>query len=160
MNELYRGTSAYKLERYESQVNKTREHTEEKKAGAKADLTSLYRFLTISIMVVFVASSALVYTTVMSLRAATTAAKLEKQLAVATEVNKQKEIEINKKLDMKVVEKRAIEELGMQKPENRQIVYIDVKKADTSGVVETKKETSGFVKGLKGFISDVVEYFN
>ena len=160
MNELYIGTSAYKLEEYESQVNRTREQSTQKKAGVKADLTSLYRFLIISIIAIFAVASALVYTTVMTLRASTKVAGLEKQLAVATEVNKQKEIEINKKLDMKVVEKRAIEELGMQKPENSQIIYIDVKKSDNSGIVTSKKETPGFVNGIKGFINDVVEYFN
>ncbi len=160
MNELYRGTSAYKLEEYETHAQKSREKHIERKNTIKLEKRALCRLLVISIVMIFIAASALVYVNVMTLRAATEVDALEKQLAIATEKNKQKEIEISKKLDMKIVEKKAVEKLGMQKPDNSQIIYIDVKKDTYSEAIKSKSDSAKFFDGLKNALSGIVEYFS
>ena len=75
--------------------------------------------------------------------------------------NKQKEIKINQSLDMKNIEKRAIEELGMQKPDNSQIVYVDVRKENFVKVAgENKVAAASSSQGIKGFFKSIWEYFN
>ncbi|MBO5009025.1 MAG: cell division protein FtsL [Clostridia bacterium] len=160
MNELYRGTSAYKLEEYESHAQKSREKHIERKNTIKIEKRALCRLLVVSIFALFVAASALVYVNVMTLRASTEVDALEKQLAIATEKNKQKEIEITQKLDMKVIEKKAVEKLGMQKPDNNQIMYIDVKKDTYSEAVKQKSNISSFFGGIKNALGSIVEYFS
>jgi hypothetical protein len=70
-------------------------------------------------------------------------------------------MEISRKVDIKVIEKKAVDELGMQKPDNSQIVYVNVKKENSEVVVyaDTADE-SGVWESVKGWFSDVWEYFS
>ena len=103
--------------------------------------------------------SALVYTNVMMIRAATQTEKLRKELALITEQNSRKQIEIGQKLDMKVIEERAINELGMQRPENNQIVYVDIKQNSYSETADKKTVSKGILATVKGALDNVLEYF-
>lgn len=160
MNEFYKGTSAYKLEQYESYTRAKDEVNVERKAQSRLAQRAFCRVLVVGVMVMFVACSALVYINVMALRASTKIDELEKELALVIDENKQKEIEINKNLDMKVIEKKAVEKLGMQKPDNSQIVYINVKKATHSEAINPKKKSRSVFEGVKETLTDIVEYFN
>ena len=165
MNDFYTGTSAYKLDRYEEYTNNASRVSKEKKAqSTKASLAhqaSVCRLLIAMVVTVFVASSALVYVNVMALRASTEIDNLEKDLALVVDKNKQKEIEINKNLDMKVIEKKAVEKLGMQKPNNSQIVYINVKKGTYSEAVNSGAASSdGALSGVKKVLMSIKEYFS
>ncbi|MBQ8588027.1 MAG: hypothetical protein IJ454_01410 [Clostridia bacterium] len=159
MNEYYRGTSAYKLEEYESYTQKHQKKQEERKALTKAEQRAFCRLMVMAVMIVFLACSALIYVNVMVLRASTKIDNLEKELALAVDQNKQKEIEINKNLDMKVIEKKAVEKLGMQKPDNSQIVYINVKKSEYSEAVNAAKKSEPVLGGVKNAFLGIVEYF-
>lgn len=165
MNDFYVGTSAYKLDRYEEYTKKTANEANEKKASSRrvshARNAAFCRTLIIAVVAVFVASSALVYVNVMALRASTEIDNLEKKLALAVDKNKQKEIEINKNLDMKVIEKKAIEKLGMQKPDSSQIVYINVKKGTHSEAINPNAGSSkNAFSGVKKVLLSIKEYFS
>ena len=59
------------------------------------------------------------------------------------------------------IEKRAIEELGMQKPDNSQIVYVDVRKENFVKVAgENKVAAASSSQIIKGFFKSIWEYFN
>ncbi len=159
MNEYYRGTSAYKLEEYESYTQKTQKRQEERKTLTGAQQKAFCRLMLTAVMIVFLACSAFIYVNVMVLRASTRIDNLEKDLALAVDQNKQKEIEINKNLDMKVIEKKAVEKLGMQKPDNSQIVYINVQKSEYSEAINSAKPSGNVLSGVKDAFVGIVEYF-
>ncbi len=161
-NYYYTGTSAYKLEEYENYAQKSREKQHQRKITSKADHRAVCRLMIASVLVVFALAASLVYVNVMALRASSDIVELEKQLAMVVDDNKNKEIEINKKLDMKVIEKKAVEKLGMQKPDNGQIIYVDVKKANSTEVKgeETKEESNSLFNGIKTALNNIEEYFN
>lgn len=160
MNEYYIGTSAYKLEEYENQTQKQEERRIERAKNNKAEATALCRWMITGIILVFVAALGLVYLNVMTMKASTDVKNMEDKLNAVVNENKKKEIEINRKLDMKVIEKRAKEELGMQKPENSQIIYIDVKKPNETKVMTPGKDKSGFSAKIKNVFEGIEEYFN
>ncbi len=160
MSEFYRGTSAYKIEQYELYSEKTREKQTARKVNSRLEQKAACRLIITAVMVVFLAASALVYVNVMTLRASTKIDELEKELALVTDINKQKEIEINQKLDMKVIEKKAVEKLGMQKPDNSQIVYINVKKGTHSEALTGSPAPKNLFAGIKKSLKGIVEYFS
>ena len=161
MEKYYYGTSAYKLDEYESYAEESNKRQEERKETAKATGKATYRFATIIVLFVFIAASALVYINVMAIRAATEKEKLQKQYALLVDDNKQKEMEISRKVDIKVIEKKAVDELGMQKPDNSQIVYVNVKKENSEVVVNAAPaEEDSLWDSVKGWFSDVWEYFS
>jgi len=93
------------------------------------------------------------------LRAASKVENLKDELALITEQNNHKEMEISKKLDFKSIEERAINELGMQKPDNSQIVYVGVKQTSYSEIPEEASFGQNFANGVKDAFGGVVEYF-
>ena len=161
MDRYYYGTSAYKLEEYENRTRQNEEKQKRRRKIAKKQQMAFYRLMFVVVVFVFVAASALVYVNVMAMRAASDIDNLEKKLAMVVDNNKQKEIKINQSLDLKHIEKRAIEELGMQKPDNTQIVYVDVRKENHVEVAgENKTKTTSASRGVKGFFLSIWEYFN
>lgn len=155
---LYNGTSAYNLDEYESYAHKTDKKRAERVKSRKKERAFVCRFLIVSLVAVFCAASALIYTNVMMIRASTKAQKLEDELALLTEANKKAEMEINQKLDMKVIEERAVSELGMQRPDNSQIVYVNVKR-DTYTEVSEKDAGVRVAASIKEVIKGILEYF-
>lgn len=158
MKPLYDGTSAYNLDEYESYARTTDKKRKERVQSRKKERTFVCRFLIVSLVAVFCVASALIYTNVMMIRAATKTQKLEDELALLTETNKKTEMEINGKLDMKVIEERAVSELGMQRPDNSQIVYVNVKR-DTYTEVSDKKPGVHIAASFKEVIKGIMEYF-
>ncbi len=161
MEKYYYGTSAYKLEEYESYAEESNKRREERKETAKAAGKSTYRLATIVVLFVFIAASVLVYINVMAIRAATEKEKLQKEYTLLVDDNKQKEMEISRKVDVKVIEKKAVDELGMQKPDNSQIIYVNVKKDNSEEIVKDEQSEEGGVwDSVKGWFADVWEYFS
>ena len=160
VNEFYRGTSAYKLEQYESYSRRNRENTEERARQRKQEQLLLCKYMILAVTVLFIACSSLVYVNVMAMRAATEIETLKKDLALVIDQNKQKEIKINQNLDMKVIEKKAIEKLGMQKPDNSQIVYINVRKGSHSEAINPGKKVKSGESKIKEFLNGIVDYFS
>ena len=159
MDRLYTGTSAYKLETYENYTKKSEEKSAERKNNARREHAAFCRLAVLLVIGVFVAASAIIYVNVMMLRATSEIDKLETKLALAVDKNNQKEMEINKNLDLKVIEKKAIEELGMQKPDNSQIVYVGVKQTSYSEVADEPSVGAETVSAVKNVVDSFVEYF-
>lgn len=160
VSEFYMGTSAYKLEQYESYTKRNREKEENRKKQSRMEQLIICRYIVVGVMLMFIACLSLVYVNVMTLRASTKIGELERELALVIDNNKQKEIDINKNLDLKLIEKKAVEKLGMQKPDNSQIVYINVKKASHSEAINKRASGRDAVKGIKETFLAVAEYFN
>ena len=160
MNTYYTGTSAYKLEQYEEYTQKRTATVQKRKAASRAQQAAMCKFILGVVVAFFVASSALVYVNVMALRATTKIEELEKKLALEVDKNKQKELEINRNLDMKVIEEKAVTKLGMQKLDNSQIVYINVKKGDYSEAVNANNSSKRAFGGVKKLLMGIKEYFS
>lgn len=74
-------------------------------------------------------------------------------------VTAQKAFELEQSIDLSKIETEATSRLGMRRPEKHQVVYVDVKKSDTT--VKTAGEVEGFsnrfadlMKNIKGHIID------
>ncbi len=65
---------------------------------------------------------------------------LKQQVYLAEAQNKQKKVEIDQRIDLATLESKATTELNMHKPEKNQIVYVDVKNADSVQII---KHTGG-----------------
>lgn len=74
-------------------------------------------------------------------------------------VTAQKSFELEESIDLSKIETEATSRLGMRRPEKHQVVYVDVKKSDTT--VKTAEEVesipsriAGFAKNIKSHIID------
>lgn len=159
MSKLYSGTSAYKLEEYEQSARRHEDSRAARKNQRVKQNAAMCRLIIFAVIAVFGICSALIYTNVIILRAATDVEKLKDELAVVTEKNSRKEMEISQKLDMKVIEERAVNDLGMQRPDNSQIIYVDVKQNSYSEVAHTSDAGKTVLNSLKDVFGTVLEYF-
>lgn len=87
---------------------------------------------------------------------------LEKELAELQSYTSQKKFELEKDIDLKIIEETATARLGMKRPDKNQIVYVNVKQTDncelTSGEVEgmankVASTASGVKKNIVGIFS-------
>ncbi len=79
---------------------------------------------------------------------------LIKQLEQKQSYTSQKVFEMEQSVDLKEVETKASEELGMQRPEKHQVIYVDVKTNDLTEVTASdvegiKNRSSSFFDNLK-----------
>ena len=95
----------------------------------------------------------------------------ESQTALATaqekylfeeSVTAQKAFELEQSIDLSKIEKEATTRLGMQRPEKHQIVYVDVKRDDTTDMTADKIEGFGnrLASGIKAFFGNIVDFFS
>ena len=77
-------------------------------------------------------------------------------------VTAQKAFELEQSIDLSKIEKEATSRLGMQRPEKHQIVYVDVKRDDTTDMTAGSIEGFGnrFMAGLKAFLGNIVDFFS
>ncbi len=159
MKKLYNGTSAYNLDEYDNYARTSEENRKKRVSQRRKESVSMCRFLIVTVIAVFCIASALVYANVMMIRASTETEKLKDKLALITEQNKQTEMKINQKLDMKVVEEKAISELGMQRPDNSQIVYVNVKQDTYTEVSDDSTGGTKILASIKDALKGILEYF-
>lgn len=76
--------------------------------------------------------------------------ELEKKLTAAAADNQAMRASIDRRLEMGEIEKYAKEELGMMKPENYQIFYIDMNMEDSGSRGSAANETVGALSGAPG----------
>ena len=86
-------------------------------------------------------------------------AKLKEEYNKAQSVVVAKEFEMEQNIDLRKVEEIATTELGMQRPEKHQIVYIDMKNSDYTESTVVKEDKGGFFASLAGTFKRVWEYF-
>jgi len=159
VNYYYNGTSAYKLDEYERFSKKQSEKQVARKSHNRELSVAFCRFLAVGVAALFVMASALIYFNVMMLRAASQVESLKDELALITEANTQKEMKISQKLDFKTIEDKAINELGMQRPDNSQIVYLGVQQTSYSEIAETSPAANAVSDTVKDTWEGFVEYF-
>lgn len=85
-------------------------------------------------------------------------AKLKKELNNLNTLNSQMQIDIEKSVDLKVIEKYAYDNLGMRKPEDYQIKYVKLEKTDFNEMADKSLVAMGdnsspvFIKMVTEFI--------
>lgn len=140
----YYGNLAYKPST--SQNKNQKEDTERKKrekelAQMRARKATIFRILysvTLAFSAIFMISKFVaVYDTEQEIKA------LTKNLEQKQSYTSQKIFEMEQSVDLTEVEKIASTELGMQRPEKHQIIYVDVKTNDVTEV------TASDVEGIK-----------
>lgn len=84
------------------------------------------------------------------------------KFAFEESVTAQKSFELEQSIDLSKIEAEATTRLGMRRPERYQMVYLDVKRDDTTET--TADEVEGFgktvAKGFKQLVSNIVEFFS
>lgn len=82
--------------------------------------------------------------------------KLKKELAELNNVNAQLQLRAEQSVNLSYVEQYAQENLGLQKPQNYQIEYINVNKQD----LVDNKVTSENKNWFKEILFNIIEFFN
>ncbi len=145
MNRYYDGSSAYKIDTYET--------AETVKRGPVAvDDSKIYEIrkkrkkavaaLCFYLSVVFALAVGTIYTKVLVLQAQTNVSALETELAELTKENNDKKISIEQSIDLKKIEEIAISQYGMQRLDKNQTVYVKVVQDDYGEVVSDKGSDS------------------
>ena len=77
-------------------------------------------------------------------------------------VTSQMAFELEQSIDLSKIEKEATTRLGMQRPERHQIVYLDVKRDDTTDVTADSVEgfSNRFMSGVRTFVGNIVKFFS
>jgi len=156
-NRLYDGTSAYKIEEYESYRDRVQENHETRKNRKVKHVAINHRKLMIITGVVFAVAVAFLYANVVLIQTATRHDKLVNDIQDMRDRNTQVSFEIASAVDLAEVEAKAKNEFGMQQPESHQNVYINVVQSDYSEAANATPHSMGAVEkmisGLKSFLS-------
>ena len=77
-------------------------------------------------------------------------------------VTSQMAFELEQSIDLSKIEKEATTRLGMQRPEKHQIVYLDVKRDDTTDLTAGSVEglPNRFMSGIRTFFGNIVKFFS
>ena len=119
-----------------------------KKAHKLSYVAKIASVLTVAVSAVFMIVQ---YVTVHETQTALNAAISEYEFEES--VTAQKAFELEESIDLSKIEAEATSRLGMHRPEKHQIVYIDVKKSDTT--VKTAGEVEGFSNRLRDLVKNV-----
>lgn len=89
-------------------------------------------------------------------------AALEKELAQAQAYTSQKVFELEQSVDLTEIEKEATTRLNMQRPENYQTIYIDVKQDDMTEITANSVESlpNRILAGFKKIGEYIVNLFS
>ena len=87
-------------------------------------------------------------------------AALERQISQLEQERAKLTVEYETIFNLKDVEEQAIDILGMQEPEESQIVYLSGVASADKAVVVTREQTDMFSLGLKDMLSSVKAYFS
>ncbi len=156
-NNLYDGTSAYKIEEYNNYNRKVQQKQDEYKASVKKrNILNLKKILVIT-LIVFGVSAAFLWTNALLLQSSAEVTALTSELDDTKARNTQIAFAISSGTDLVEIEEKAIADFGMQKPEGYQNVYVDVVQSDYTKMAQKPVETTGFIdeliKNLKSFLA-------
>ncbi len=93
--------------------------------------------------------------------ASNTVTQYKKEFTELQKVNEQLQVELDRSIDLKTIEKIAKNKLGMQQPRKYQVVYVQLGNSDYSEVIIQDMERSkpqGVVAIVMGKITNVLEY--
>ena len=148
------GTSAYKYEPAEKQVKKARKGVSKRKRALsyKKNTAVIVLFTALAFILLFR------YACITEMTAKLTAMKSEydsvSSVAVARECTLQQSV------DLKKVEEIATGELGMQRPEKHQIVYVNMQNTDYTEMPQRPAADGGFFAAISGGFKRLWEYFS
>lgn len=152
------GNLAYKYDyaeeqRQEQQKKKVKKQNTAPKKGKKKAVGLSYASKVASVLIVAAAAVFMIvqYVTVNETHSALNAAISEYEFEES--VTAQKSFELEQSIDLSKIETEATSRLGMRRPEKHQVVYVDVKKSDTT--VKTADEVEGFSNRFAGFMKSI-----
>ncbi|MBQ4629522.1 MAG: hypothetical protein IJB70_00830 [Clostridia bacterium] len=152
----YDGTSAYKIEEYYDYTsdNNKKEKEEKKIEQVKTKVINHKKAIAV-ISLIFVIGIAFLYANAVLIQTSSQNDELKEELEDIKGKNTQTSFEITSEIDLKAVEDKAINEFGMQQPENYQNVYVDVVQSDYTQTYNHTKKVSAVEKvvdSLKSFL--------
>lgn len=161
------GNLAYKYdyteeERQQQQRKRVKKQNTQPSKGKKKSARLSYAAKVASVLIVAVSAVFMIaqYVTVHETQTALNAAISEYRFEES--VTAQKAFELEQSIDLSKIEAEATSRLGMRRPEKHQIIYIDVKKNDTT--IKTADEVEGFSNRFAGFMKNmkghIIDFFS
>ena len=149
------GSSAYKYERtYEEPKKKV------KKGVSKKRKTAGFGRSVLAFMAVTGLAFVLLFRYACITEMSSQLTKLKGEYDEVQSVAVAKEFELEQEIDLKRVEEIATTELGMQRPEKHQIVYVDMQNSDYTEGSKPASDGNGFFAVITGAWEKLWEYFN
>ena len=155
----YDGTSAYKIEQYEiyTQHAQQKQEAQKKKRSAKSAVSR--KKLVAVASGVFVVAVLFLYLNVVLMQTSAQFAAVTRELDDMKMRNAQLAFDVASGVDLAVVEAKAKNEYGMQRPESHQNVYVDVRQSDYAEAFTASESRLGIVdsmiNNLKAFLAYV-----
>ena len=149
---LYDGTSAYKIDEYYDYAKKAQEKQDKRKVQIKKRQAVSFKKFAIILSCIFAVAVSFLYVNAVLIETSTEVNDLTKELEDLKVRNTQVSFDIVSGVDYKEVEKKAINEFGMQHPESYQNVYVDVIQNDYVELSQPSKKSGGV---LEDIITDV-----
>lgn len=155
----YDGTSAYKIEQYEIYTQQAEHKQEAKKKKRSAQSVIVRKKLVAAACGVFVVAVLFLYLNVVLMQTSAQFAAVTRELDDMKMRNAELAFDVASGVDLAVVEAKAKNEYGMQRPESHQNVYVDVKQSDYAEAFTATQTRPGIVdsmiNSLKAFLAYV-----
>ena len=155
----YDGTSAYKIEQYEIYTQQAEHKQEAKKKKRSAQSVIVRKKLVAAACGVFVVAVLFLYLNVVLMQTSAQFAAVTRELDDMKMRNAELAFDVASGVDLAVVEAKAKNEYGMQRPESHQNVYVDVKQSDYAEAFAATQTRPGIVdsmiNSLKAFLAYV-----
>lgn len=134
MPTLHNVSSAYKLEYY--YPKKDKEKVPGKRKNLKKVTTSINKGkVMLSIAISLAIAFTILWRYTMIIEANNQVKNLQDELSRLERITEQVKVELDSSIDLERIERIAREELGMRRPENYQIVYVDINTSDYAQVL-------------------------
>jgi len=128
-----------------------------RKAAAKSTY-SISLFSVFGVVFVFVLAVFFVLAHVYHLGVSSETARLNAQLAQLQEQSRRLEVEFERTIDMREIERIARDEFGMSRPEYDQMLILHSAPQDRATVIENGEDDSA-LRGFGSFLLSLLEYF-
>ncbi len=161
----YKSSNAYKYEaapyyipeqepkREPKRQQRKKKQQEPKKQNKAKMLLSLFTCFAITFLIMF--------RYVAIAEASNTVTRYKNELNEVQKVNEQLQVELDRSIDLKTIEKTAKNKLGMQQPKKYQVVYVQLDNDDYSEIIAPdmeRRKPQGVVSLVMGKITNVLEY--
>ena len=166
MSRYYNGTSAYKIDDISYVgTSDAKENIERRKVARESKRALFVKRVRIFLgaVSVFAVAIALLFVNAAIIEKSSAVSDMQTQLNALTEKNNHMKLEIEKNLDLNRIEDIAINELGMKRPDNYQVVYVNVEQNNYAEVMHKDNNAFAFSSKLSTIgsgISRFMEYMN
>ncbi len=153
----YDGTSAYKLDQYESYTRKVQQKQNSRNEYKKQKMLLGKKRMAIALGLVFIIATAFLYANAALMQASSEVTNLTKELEDMKVRNTQVSFDIVSGVDYNDVEQKAITQFGMQHPESYQNVYVNVVQSDYAELASEKTVKKSaideIISGVQSFLA-------